>query len=122
MNDKNYDDDNIFQKIINKTINTEIIYEDEFALAFNDIKPVAPIHVLIIPKVKVITFDDFVNKCSLQYVANFFSSVRDVINQLQLVRSGYRMITNSGKNGSQEVGHFHIHIISGKVIGPLIVK
>ena len=114
-----YDENNIFAKILRKEIPCDKIYEDEFSLFFNDINPQAKIHVLGIPKFPCTTFSEFVKNTDNNNFTSFFKSVQLVINNLGIENSGYRLITNSGENGGQEVPHFHIHILAGEKIGSL---
>ena len=114
-----YDDNNIFAKILRKEITCDKVYEDEFSLFFNDINPQAKIHVLGIPKFPCTTFSDFLQKANDENITSFFKSVQLVISNLGVENSGYRLITNSGEDGGQEVPHFHIHILAGENIGPI---
>ena len=109
-----YDNNNIFSKILRKEIPCDKIYEDENFLFFKDIDPKAKIHVLGIPKVKCVDFSDFVSKHDDNLVSEFFKKTEYVINILGLNNGGYKVITNSGTNGGQEVPHFHIHILGGE--------
>jgi|TARA_B110000438_G_scaffold274693_1_gene295058 diadenosine tetraphosphate (Ap4A) HIT family hydrolase len=109
-----YNKDNIFAKIIRKEIPCNTIYEDEMVMFFNDLYPQARIHILGIPKIDVTDFSDFIEKGSLNIVNHFFSKVYDVINISGIKQSGYKIITNSGKDANQEVPHFHIHILGGE--------
>ena len=101
-----YDENNIFAKILRKEIPCDKVYEDEFSLFFNDINPQAKMHVLGIPKFPCKNF-------------SVFKSVQFVIIKLKIEESGYRLITNSGEDGGQEVPHFHIHILAEEKIGSL---
>jgi len=112
-----YDDNNIFAKIIRSEIACDKVYEDDDVLFFYDINPVAKIHVLGIPKIKCSNFADFIEQTNEQTIKKFFNKVLDVINMLGLKESGYRLITNSGLNGGQEVPHYHVHIIGGEPLG-----
>ena len=114
-----YDENNIFAKIIRKEIPCEFIYEDDKVLFFNDINPQAKIHVLGIPKFPCTTFSDFLKNANNENIISFFKSVNLVINNINIENTGYRLITNSGENGGQEVPHFHIHILGGEKIGRL---
>ena len=114
-----YDDNNIFAKILRKEITCDKVYEDEFSLFFNDINPQAKIHVLGIPKFPCITFSDFLKNADNENITSFFKSVQIVINKINIENTGYRLITNSGEDGGQEVPHFHIHILAGERVGPL---
>ena len=114
-----YDENNIFANIINKKLSTEIILESEHAIAFNDIAPQAPIHILIIPKGKYTKYDDFLNKASKEEIYDFFMLVNRLIKMNNLDDSGYRLISNAGKNGNQEVPHLHFHLIAGRNLGKM---
>ena len=109
-----YDENNIFSKIIKGEVSCEKIYEDNDVLFFNDINPVAKIHVLGIPKVSCKDFSDFIQTCDLVTVSQFFKKTEMIIDKLGIRESGYRIISNSGENGRQEVPHFHIHILGGE--------
>ena len=112
----------IFKKIIDKEIKADIVYEDDKVVAFKDINPQAKIHVLGIPKNSVINFREFISKTDSQTVNYFFNKTIEVIKMLGLDKSGYRLITNDGKNSNQEVPHFHIHILGGENVGGLLWK
>ena len=109
-----YDQNNIFAKILRKEIACDSVYEDEKVLFFNDINPQAKIHILGIPKLEVIDFGDFILKSDEKEVKFFFSKVYNIVNEAGLDNGGYKIITNSGKNGGQEVPHFHVHILGGE--------
>ena len=114
-----YDDNNIFANIINKKVSTDIIMESEYAIAFNDIAPQAPIHILIIPKGKYTKYDDFLNKASKEEIYDFFMLVNRLVKTNDLEDSGYRLISNAGKNGNQEVPHLHFHLLAGQNLGKM---
>jgi diadenosine tetraphosphate (Ap4A) HIT family hydrolase len=114
-----YDENNIFAKILKKEIPCDKVYEDEFSLFFNDISPQAKIHVLGIPKFPCTNYSDFLKNADNQHISFFFKSVQLVITMLNLDENGYRLISNSGEDGGQEVPHFHIHILAGEKIGNL---
>lgn len=115
-----YDPNNIFAKILRGEIPNSTVYEDDFVLAFHDITPAAPLHVLVVPKGEYISFHDFIAKSSAEDVANFFHSMHKVVELLNIEESGYRLITNHGKDGSQSVPHFHMHILAGRQLGGLV--
>lgn len=115
-----YNKDNIFAKIIRKEIPCKEVYQDEEVIAFHDIAPEAPVHVLVLPKGEYISFEDFVTKSSSEQTAHFFKKVKEIAQSLGLSESGYRIITNHGKNASQSVPHFHVHILGGKALGKLL--
>ena len=109
-----YDNENVFAKILRGEIPTNKIYEDEYTIAFNDIHPEAPIHVLVVPKNAYIDFNDLMAKASSEEVNGIFTAVRNVAKQLDVVDSGYRLLMNVGAGAGQEVPHLHIHILSNK--------
>ena len=109
-----YDKNNIFAKILKKEIPCELVYEDDKVLFINDVNPQAKIHILAIPKKEVIDFSDFILRSDQETVQYFFSKIYDVIKELTLDQSGYRLVTNNGKDANQEVLHFHVHILAGK--------
>jgi histidine triad (HIT) family protein len=115
-----YDKNNIFAKIIRGEIPAKKVYEDENILAFYDISKASPVHVLVIPKGEFIDFIDFVTKENPQKVAIFFQKVAQISQDLKIVESGFRLITNNGSDAHQTVKHFHVHILAGKKLGPLI--
>ena len=116
-----YDKDNIFAKILRGEIPSDVVYEDDNVLAFNDITPAAPVHVLVIPKGEYISFDDFAKKADAATVDTFFKTVQHIAEDvLNVVEDGYRIVMNHGKNSSQAVFHFHIHIIGGRPLGGVV--
>lgn len=115
-----YDRENIFAKILKGEIACKEIYADDAVLAFQDVSPAAPVHVLVIPKGEYVSFHDFTEKAGEDVVAKFFIKVREVANNLGLEKDGYRIIMNHGLNASQSVPHFHVHILGGKQLGGLI--
>ena len=114
-----YDDDNIFARILNGKLSTDIILENEYAIAFKDIAPQAPIHLLIIPKGKYIRYDDFLKKASKDEIYYFFVLIKQLVKNYNLEETGYRLITNAGKNANQEVPHLHFHLLGGKNLGKM---
>jgi len=115
-----YDKINIFAKIIRGEIPAQKIYEDKNILAFYDISKASPIHVLVIPKGEFIDFVDFTTNENTHEVANFFKKVAEIAKDLKVDESGFRLITNNGSDAHQTVKHFHVHILAGKKLGPLI--
>ncbi len=113
-----YDTTNIFAKILRGDIPCNKVYEDVFALAFHDIAPVAPIHVLVVPKGDYESFADFAAKAGTRNVGQFFESVQRVVQQLGL--KDFRIITNNGASAGQSVPHFHVHILAGREMGDLL--
>ena len=114
-----YNDDNIFAKILDNRLSTKILLENEYAVAFNDIAPQAPIHILIIPKGKYIKYDDFINQATKKEILHFFTLINQLIKHYDLEETGYRLITNAGKNGNQEVPHLHFHLLAGQNLGKM---
>ena len=115
-----YDNQNIFAKIIRNEIPCDEIYNDDDVLAFKDISPAAPVHVLVIPKGEYVSFDDFVAGAGVEKVANFFAKVREIAGKLGVDKTGYRLITNHGADAHQAVPHFHVHILGGNKLGGLL--
>ena len=115
-----YDKNNIFAKIIRGEIPAKKVYEDEDILAFYDISKASPIHVLVIPKGEFIDFIDFVAKENPNKIAQFFQKVAKISQDLKVDEGGFRLITNNGSDANQTVKHFHVHILAGKKLGPLI--
>ena len=115
-----YDSGNIFAKIIRKEIPCNMVYEDDEVLAFHDIHPAAPVHVLVLPKGEFRSFDDFVDHVDHGVVARFFAAVKKIAGSLGLQESGYRLIANHGSDASQTVPHFHMHILGKRKLGALV--
>lgn len=115
-----YDPNNIFARILRGEIPCQRVYEDDSVLAFRDIAPAAPVHVLVIPKGAYCSFDDFIGVAAPADVAQFFLTVRKVAADLGLVDGGYRLITNHGPDAAQSVPHFHVHILAGRPLGGLL--
>lgn len=116
-----YDPQNIFAKILRGEIPCDRVYEDDWALAFNDIAPQAPVHVLVIPKGAYVSMDDFTATGTADEIAGFYRAVGKVARDLGLSAPGYRALNNTGADGGQEVPHFHVHIFGGKSLGPMLV-
>lgn len=117
---KPYDDSNIFARILRGELPCQKVYEDEWALAFHDINPQAPVHILVIPKGPYVSWDDFSEKASGEEIAGFVRAVGHVARENGLVVRGYRAMANVGRNGGQEVAHLHVHIFGGQPLGPMI--
>jgi diadenosine tetraphosphate (Ap4A) HIT family hydrolase len=115
-----YDSNNIFAKIIRGEISSQKVYEDDLVLAFHDISKASPVHILVIPKKPYIDFSDFSSNASSEEISHFFQKVNEIANQTKVRESGFRLISNIGKAANQTVPHFHIHILAGKNLGPLI--
>ncbi len=117
-----YDDDNIFARILRGELPCQKIYEDEFALAFYDINPQAPVHILIIPKGRYISFSDFSSTASSNEIVGFVRAIGSVARELGVEETGYRLLANTGLDSHQEVPHFHIHLFAGKPLGPMLTR
>ncbi len=117
-----YDDSNIFAKILRGELPSRTVYEDEWALAFHDINPLAPVHILVIPKGPYVSWDDFSDKASPDEIAGFVRAVGKVARDQQLVVQGYRLLANTGKRAGQEVPHLHVHIFGGQPLGPMLAR
>jgi histidine triad (HIT) family protein len=117
-----YDDGNIFEKILRKELPCKAVYEDEWALAFHDINPLAPVHILVIPKGPYVSWDDFSARASGEEIVGFVRAVGKVASDQQLVVQGYRLLANTGKRAGQEVPHLHVHIFGGQPLGPMLAR
>lgn len=117
-----YDDNNIFAKILRGEIPNDTVYEDDHVLAFNDIRPQAPVHILVIPRGKYVSLADFGASASSEELTAFWRAVAKIAADRDLPESGFRTIANTGLNGGQEVPHFHVHILGGKKLGPMLAR
>jgi diadenosine tetraphosphate (Ap4A) HIT family hydrolase len=117
-----YDDQNIFAKILRGEIPNKTVYEDEYVLAFYDIAPQAPVHILVIPKGAYKDIHDFGVNASAEEIKGYYAAVAKIAEQEDLKENGFRSIANTGLNGGQEVPHFHTHLLGGKRIGPMVSK
>ena len=117
-----YDDNNIFAKILRGELPSKKVYEDEHALAFHDINPLAPVHILVILKGPYVSWDDFSERASDAELAGFVRAVGKVAREQQLVIQGYRLLANTGKRAGQEVPHLHVHIFGGQPLGPMLAR
>lgn len=117
-----YDDGNIFARILRGEIPCKKLYENEFVLAFHDINPQAPTHVLVIPKGRYISFADFSASASDAEIIGLTRAIGHVARMLHLEDSGYRALTNMGPDSHQEVPHFHVHIFAGRPLGPMLSR
>ena len=117
-----YDPDNIFARILRGEIPAKRVYEDEFALAFHDISPQAPVHVLVIPKGAYVSWDDFSARGSDAEIAGFVRAVGQIARDNKLVEPGYRLLANIGGDAGQEVPHLHVHLFGGQPLGPMLTR
>ena len=119
---KTYDPNNIFARILRGEIPNKTVLESAHTLAFHDVRPQAPVHVLVIPKGPYMDFDHFATAASPDELVDFHRTAAAVCALLGLVGPGYRGITNAGGHGLQEVPHYHLHILGGRVMGPLVAR
>jgi diadenosine tetraphosphate (Ap4A) HIT family hydrolase len=117
-----YDDSNIFARILRGEIPSKRVFENEWAIAFHDINPQAPVHVLVIPRGAYRSWADFSAKASEAEIAGFVRAVGSVARDLGLEDPGYRLLANAGINAHQEVPHLHVHLFGGKPLGPMLVR
>jgi histidine triad (HIT) family protein len=117
-----YDDSNIFARILRGELPANKVYEDEHVLAFHDINPLAPAHILVIPKGAYVSWDDFSAKASDAEIAAFVRASGRIAREAGLVQRGYRVLANTGPNSGQEVPHLHLHIFAGRPLGPMLAR
>jgi diadenosine tetraphosphate (Ap4A) HIT family hydrolase len=117
-----YDDQNIFARILRGEIPSMKVYEDEHALAFHDIAPHAPVHILVVPKGPYVSWDDFSAKATDAEIGGFVRAIGQVARDNDLVASGYRLLANIGADGGQEVPHLHVHLFGGRSLGPMLAR
>ncbi|MBU2963763.1 histidine triad nucleotide-binding protein [Citreicella sp. C3M06] len=115
-----YDDQNIFAKILRGEIPNDTVLETDHSLAFNDIRPQAPIHVLVIPKGAYVNYDDFARNASDAEILDFTRAIGEVCKIKGVETDGFRAISNAGQHGVQEVPHLHIHILGGRPLGRML--
>ena len=117
-----YDDSNIFARILRGELPCRKVYEDEHVLAFDDINPLSPTHILVIPKGAYVSWDDFSEKASDEEIAAFVRAIGRIAREAGLVGGGYRVLANVGVNSNQEVPHLHAHIFAGRALGPMLER
>jgi histidine triad (HIT) family protein len=117
-----YDEQNIFARILRGEIPSKRVFEDEHVLAFEDINPLAPTHILVIPKGSYVSWDDFSAKGSEEEIVAFVRAVGRIAREAGTVESGYRLLANTGLNSGQEVPHLHVHIFAGRPLGPMLAR
>jgi histidine triad (HIT) family protein len=120
-----YDDENIFAKILRGEIPNKTVLETEHSLAFEDIRPQAPTHVLVIPKGRYVNYDHFAAEASDAEIADFTRTIGEVIRQTGVApegpgQGGYRLLSNAGHDGVQEVPHLHVHVVGGRLLGRML--
>jgi diadenosine tetraphosphate (Ap4A) HIT family hydrolase len=117
-----YDNNNIFARILRGEIPSNKVYEDEHVLAFHDINPLSPTHILVIPKGAYVSWEDFSAKASDAEIGAFVRAIGKIARDERLVASGYRLLANTGLNSGQEVPHLHMHIFGGRPLGPMLAR
>jgi diadenosine tetraphosphate (Ap4A) HIT family hydrolase len=117
-----YDDSNIFARILRGELPSKTVYEDEHVLAFHDINPLAPTHILVIPKGPYVSWDDFSRNASDEEIAAFVRASGRIAREAGLVDNGYRVLANTGPDSGQEVPHLHLHIFAGRPLGPMLAR
>ena len=117
-----YDRENIFARILRGEIPCKTVFEDEWALAFHDIAPQAPVHILVIPKGEWVSWDDFSARAPMEEISGFVRAVGQVARENGLVEPGYRLLANVGGHGGQEVPHLHVNLFGGRPLGPMIAR
>ncbi|MFZ7090862.1 histidine triad nucleotide-binding protein [Primorskyibacter sp. 2E233] len=117
-----YDDQNIFAKILRGEIPNSTVLETEHSLAFRDIRPQAPTHVLVIPKGAYVCFDHFAQEATEAEIVDYVRAVGDVCKMEGVAENGWRLISNAGENGVQEVPHLHVHVLAGRNLGRMLSR
>jgi diadenosine tetraphosphate (Ap4A) HIT family hydrolase len=117
-----YDEANIFARMLRGEIPCRKVHEDEHALAFHDINPQAPVHILVIPKGAYVSWDDFSERASAEEITGFVRAVGKVARDQGLAAPGYRLLANTGPDSGQEVPHLHVHIFGGRPLGPMLAR
>lgn len=117
-----YDPNNVFAKILRGEIPCKKAHESRHSLAFHDINPLAPIHVLVIPKGAYADFDDFSARASAEEQADYIKAIGDTARLVGAAEGGYRLLSNCGVNANQEVPHLHVHIFGGRMLGRMLKK
>ncbi len=117
-----YDDNNVFARIMRGELPCKKVYEDPDVLAFEDINPQARIHILIIPKQNYVSWDDFSQQADSSQIVALVRAAGLIARQYGLDQSGYRLLTNIGTDGGQEVPHLHLHLFGGEALGPMVSR
>jgi diadenosine tetraphosphate (Ap4A) HIT family hydrolase len=117
-----YDDQNVFARILRGELPCTKVYEDEWTLAFLDIAPLAPVHILVIPKGAYVSWDDFTASASEAEIAGYVRAIGQIARDENLVVEGYRLLANVGRNSGPEIPHLHVHIFGGRPLGPMLAR
>jgi histidine triad (HIT) family protein len=117
-----YDPGNVFARILRGELPCQKVYEDDHVLAFHDINPQAPVHVLVIPKGAYVSLDDFSAAATPDEIVAFVRAVGAIARAIGLADPGYRVLANHGRDSQQEVPHFHVHIFAGRPLGRMLER
>lgn len=117
-----YDEGNVFARILRGELPSKKVFEDDHVLAFHDINPLAPVHILVIPKRAYVSWDDFSDQASPDEIAALVRAAGKIARDSGLVAPGYRLLVNVGGDGGQEIPHLHIHIFGGRPLGPMLAR
>jgi diadenosine tetraphosphate (Ap4A) HIT family hydrolase len=117
-----YDANNVFARILRGELPCKKVFEDDHVLAFHDINPLAPVHILVIPKGAYVSWDDFSERASDKEIGALTRAVGRIAREAGLVDPGYRLLVNVGLNGGQEIPHLHVHIFGGRGLGPMLAR
>jgi diadenosine tetraphosphate (Ap4A) HIT family hydrolase len=117
-----YDESNVFARLLRGELPSNKVYEDDYAVAFHDLRPLAPTHILVIPRGPYVSWDDFSERASDAEIAGFTRAIGKVARDAGLVEQGYRLLANAGLNSGQEVPHLHVHIFGGRPLGPMLAR
>ena len=115
-----YDRNNVFARILRGELPCRKVYEDEHVLAFHDIHPQAPTHIIVIPKGEYVSVDDFSETASEAELAGFLRAIARIVRQEGVIDGGYRILANHGEAAHQDVPHFHLHLVGGRDLGPML--
>ena len=111
----------VFCKIVNKEIPAKVVYEDDKVMAFHDINPQAPIHILVIPKEHIPTVNDLEEKHK-ELIGHIFMVIKEIAKEMGIAESGYRVLVNCNRDGGQEIYHLHFHLLGGAPLGPMVCR
>jgi histidine triad (HIT) family protein len=117
-----YDTNNVFARILRGELPCKKVYESKHALAFHDINPAAPVHILVIPKGAYVTLDELTTRGSAEEIVDFLRAIGEVAKLAGVTQSGYRILANNGADANQEVQHLHVHVFAGRPLGPMLKR
>lgn len=111
----------VFCKIVNGEIPAKVVYEDDKVMAFHDINPQAPVHILVIPKEHIPTLND-INEEQKELIGHIFTVIKQIAKEMGIAKSGYRVLVNCNRDGGQEIYHLHFHLLGGAPLGPMVCR